>query len=271
MWMEGQPTGDSWYCVTCEKSGCYSDGCYRQYPPICEFTTVPVLTLRGLCAHTALDIYYYPSIMADHHLYWIGLTGRTYIKYDHVQAIWVGRGRAPQLLAQSEASLDSLNIGKQVWKVFKDSKCKTNGVNQLLSLDSCGKREFNCESGECISLNLRCNGEADCDDGTDEYHCRTFLSLDSYNSRLSPPSLVGPDKRTPVGCQLDVLDVHHVHETDGTIRLSLTVRLSWYDRRLKFLDLWNQPGEEKDILSAADMAAIWTPQLMYTNVDLDRF
>ena len=38
--------------------------------------------------------------------------------------------------------------------------------------DTCdAATEFRCEGGECIGLGRRCDGRADCADGTDELDC----------------------------------------------------------------------------------------------------
>lgn len=36
---------------------------------------------------------------------------------------------------------------------------------------SCGTLQYRCDSGQCVSEALRCDGYADCGDGTDEMHC----------------------------------------------------------------------------------------------------
>ena len=42
---------------------------------------------------------------------------------------------------------------------------------------SCSKDKFSCADGRCVSWNLTCNGEKNCEDGTDEpSFCKIFLS-----------------------------------------------------------------------------------------------
>jgi hypothetical protein len=41
-------------------------------------------------------------------------------------------------------------------------------------LTGCSSSEFQCESGECISLSGRCNRRVECRDGSDEDNCREY-------------------------------------------------------------------------------------------------
>ena len=35
----------------------------------------------------------------------------------------------------------------------------------------CGENKFTCDNGRCVDHEDRCNGKADCKDGSDEYGC----------------------------------------------------------------------------------------------------
>jgi len=39
---------------------------------------------------------------------------------------------------------------------------------------------YRCNEGTCIDINLRCNREYDCQDGTDEFDCRKLSLPDIY-------------------------------------------------------------------------------------------
>lgn len=45
--------------------------------------------------------------------------------------------------------------------------------------EGCG--DFTCNNGHCIAEKLRCNGEDDCEDMSDELNCPKELSIDSGN------------------------------------------------------------------------------------------
>lgn len=39
---------------------------------------------------------------------------------------------------------------------------------------TCPENQFRCSDGSCINYKLRCNGEFDCRDGSDENNCGMF-------------------------------------------------------------------------------------------------
>ncbi|XP_022049181.2 complement component C8 alpha chain [Acanthochromis polyacanthus] len=63
--------------------------------------------------------------------------------------------------------------------------CPTSST-QCLQPDYCGE-SFTCnETGRCISQSLRCNGEPDCDDFSDEDECQDFNRREDKCSALMP-------------------------------------------------------------------------------------
>lgn len=57
----------------------------------------------------------------------------------------------------------------------------------VLSVGSCKSGEFTCRNGSCISERLKCDGRADCADGSDESNCAkcTYPKINSC-SRIQP-------------------------------------------------------------------------------------
>lgn len=47
-------------------------------------------------------------------------------------------------------------------------------------LTGCLSSEFQCGSGECISLSSRCNRRVECHDGSDEDGCREYPIVTSF-------------------------------------------------------------------------------------------
>ncbi|KAI5606502.1 SCO-spondin, partial [Silurus asotus] len=65
-------------------------------------------------------------------------------------------------------------------------------------VSDCNQHEFGCKNGQCVPLAWRCDGETDCQDGSDEQQCARVC---------------GPDQ---VLCQSGDQCVQHVHLCDGT-------------------------------------------------------
>lgn len=47
----------------------------------------------------------------------------------------------------------------------------------------CRSDEFQCESGKCIPSYLRCNGQPDCEDRSDELACPSRCGSDQFTCR----------------------------------------------------------------------------------------
>ncbi len=61
-------------------------------------------------------------------------------------------------------------LGKRQWTIH-NSKCFDSQVTEVtLSLNACNDSEFNCDDGQCISMQKRCDSRIDCSDKTGE-HC----------------------------------------------------------------------------------------------------
>jgi hypothetical protein len=70
-------------------------------------------------------------------------------------------------------------VGLGWWERFQRSfyriilyYCYAESVKCVMfDAGNCRDGEFNCTSGVCINASWKCDGEIDCDDGSDEHNC----------------------------------------------------------------------------------------------------
>ena len=53
-------------------------------------------------------------------------------------------------------------------------------ILSFLKFSECTEDQFVCNNGECISKDFKCDGDTDCDDGSDEFDCPGWFTLSFY-------------------------------------------------------------------------------------------
>ena len=120
----------------------------------------------------------------------------TVIEYVPGKKTWyMMRSYDQQVIAESSASYGSLVIGNHEWTISNDSKCSLKTETKTLTLTSCSVNQYTCDDGLCININLRCNGDNDCDDKSDEIQCRKVNIDKSYAKHFPPPPYKSIDSK----------------------------------------------------------------------------
>ena len=83
--------------------------------------------------------------------------------------------------------------------------------------------EFTCNSGECISLQKRCNGIDECDDGSDEHGCNLVDIPSSYDKLISPSSFKVPDDSYHLLTHVEIISVDMIDTTKMLIGITFKI------------------------------------------------
>ncbi len=143
-------------------------------------------------------------------------------------------------------------FGAKNWTIHDDPCYGTGNTKVTLNLNSCGDDEFNCVSGQCVPMTVRCDGKLNCDDRTGllDRHCTFFFfsnvcitklttnSLDemgcdvyrkdSIYIKTMPPEPLNEDNMTYVDLSLNILAILEIAEVDSYISMQIEISLSWY-------------------------------------------
>ena len=188
-----------------------------------------------------------------------GLTG-TSITYDNEAELWIGNMADSNISITSSASHASFILGKHNWTI-KDHKQGDHYVTEL-KMSGCQKGEFTCNSGQCITMEERCNQKFDCRDESDERNCRVLVLNDGYNKRL-PPKNTG--NSVDVNVSIDILRLVDIDENDYSIKIQFEITLIWKENRATYQNL--KIEDSLNALEESDFEQLWLPKVVYENTD----
>ena len=136
--------------------------------------------------------------------------------------------------------------------------------------------EFLCSNGECIPMAGRCNMEKDCSDESDEQNCNIVTLAQGYN-RKTPPATrsgqpgnhSGPTKASvEVVVEATVFQISRLNEKTGTMNLGITLDTFWFDNRVRYNFLKDDPIMNNiPTLASSTEFVVWTPTLVFLNTD----
>ena len=143
------------------------------------------------------------------------------------------------------------------------TRCTNNQTyTAWLTLTGCSNREFTCSSGSCVAMALRCDGEADCRDASDEQDCAMIDYGVGYNKLIVP---VDPETGSAeVIMSVDIDNILDINEVLGTISLKYTLTKTYFDHRLMFRNL--KDDLKMNQLGIDEQNNLWVPEELQSNM-----
>ncbi|XP_023326641.1 uncharacterized protein LOC111700055 [Eurytemora carolleeae] len=222
------------YQTTIEEFAVFDRECnLEEYGTICQNEEFPTLILRGLCSNSGITTNFLPLFTKRSGLIFrksMGPGPPTDIYYEMSTKEWVIRVLGKSTLARMKGEYDELPLGTNIWSIENDiEKCNNNNIS--LSLVSCMNTQFNCYSGQCISMELRCNGKSDCQDESDEQGCKTIIWGEGQYQKGIVPSPDDPSLRAKVLLSFAIERLYEIDDSGNNFKAKYEMSLEWLDPR----------------------------------------
>nr|XP_045616286.1 uncharacterized protein LOC123769256 [Procambarus clarkii] len=227
----------------------FSAPCNNKMCALCNFRSHPELRIRGLCTSSLFDRIFYLHDYENDRPAFDGLEqSRIYWNND----TWVMESRVHEGLRALMVAVRTQEypLGLHTWAIHQD-KCHQPQVELLLT--SCGRDDYTCNSGACISKRRRCDLITDCSDLSDEFDCDVIYTPSGYSAALPPPKL--SSEPLPLFFSLTITSIREFNLVEFTLVLDAIVSLRWHDSRLIFRNLQEDFRANK----VKDPSRVWQP------------
>ena len=160
-----------------------------------------------------------------------------------------------------ELASSDFPIGRNNWNFLHRKKICNVERSIQLAFSSCYPGKFSCDSGQCVSLEERCNIELNCEDQTDEYDCAGIKFGNEYASEKMPVSVTA--EPTIIYINVSLLAFPSISTKEVKFTSDFYLNLRWHDLRINMWDV--KHDYSKNSLSKEDLDALWKPKLAFVN------
>lgn len=261
VWATNEPNGLVYEnCVAIIATGLIDVNCPLTRAALCTFREPKRFSFLGTCEEELRNIYFVAYQDRADALYFRGY-GSYYISKENGTWTWtdVVQNRT---VATMEASDPDFPMGRRWWLLQREVCAQEPGGRRRLLLTPCDYEDFTCDDGTCISHHSRCDLKYDCRDESDELDCELVAFPQEYQKHLSPrpPGAAFDNLRLILDIAIETIDI----ETFGMImQLSYEMEVSWFDDRLKYLNI--KPEKDLNKLPMKNVLQIWIPIVQFLN------
>ena len=263
-WIDNCTTNFSYFAFNGENCTTYSYYGFslKNYTFFCKLSSPAIFKVNGMPENTDFDQIYYPNFrLPDFN--WIGFNG-TFIRYKNSK--WRGAKYNVSDKILSNASLNNLLVGRSDWTV-QTVYSPFEIFFPNLSMNRCEEEQFACGDGSCTAFENRCDGYFDCLDHSDEEECKFILHPDGYDNEEIIPGQW--NKKVDMFVNIHLLEILDINIHSGRMDLKLNITLQWYDSRLNYVFLNEDPRQ--NVLNTKDFISIWKPTLIFANKDTNPY
>ncbi|KAA0183335.1 hypothetical protein HAZT_HAZT004416 [Hyalella azteca] len=264
-WKRGQPDGDviqnCGAIVMDDVTGFRDRDCRTTGCAVCEISTLPVWTLKGVCEISENDKKFVAKQPAAGEVVFIGYADNT-IQYLNGSWLWRDLSSNETIATLLKGTFGkNWPMGRKKW-LLNQPLCGKSAEDEITFLLSpCVKDEYTCDDASCVPLSKRCNLKPDCVDGSDETECEIVEFPPSYRADI-PPQALGSGKGLPVTLHI-VIESASVDTTDMLLHLNFNLSMSWIDKRLSYLNLNREMRQ--NMIPDEIKHKLWAPLVDFTN------